>query len=114
MRVATSAVIFLTLAVAPAGASEAFIAQLTNKAVVAEQAAHSAKTMQSAAMIAIPLQPKAVNSPAVTAENATTNTSMLVQIGTNNVAAVSQSGGGNASSVVQRGNGNQATVTQRH
>jgi len=114
MRIATGAVIFLTLAACPASASEVFIAQLTGKAVVAEQAAtHSAKTMLSAAMLALPLQPKAVNLANAPAANAATNTSLVMQVGTNNVAAVSQTGGGNASSVVQRGSGNQASVTQR-
>jgi Curlin associated repeat len=104
MRIATRAVISLTMAVCPASASEVFIAQSTNKAVSAEQAAASSvKTIQSAAMLAFPMQLKAVNSPIVA--NATTDTSALVQIGTNNVAAVSQTGSGNASSVVQRGSG---------
>ena len=114
MRIATSAVIFLTMAACPASASEVFIAQLTNKAVLAEQAAaHSAKTTLSAAMLALPLQPKAVSLANAPAANAATNTSLVMQVGTNNVAAVSQTGSGNASAVVQRGNSNQATVTQR-
>ena len=70
--------------------------------------------MQSAAMLALPVQPKAINSSVANAANAATNTSSVIQIGTNNIAAVSQTGGGNASTVVQRGSGNQATVTQRH
>ena len=117
MRLVTAAVTYLTItwltaAACPASANEAFIAQLTTRAAAAEQsAANSAKTMLSAAMLALPLQPKAINSPAV---NASTNTSAVVQIGTNNIAAVSQTGSGNASSVVQHGNGNQAMVTQRH
>ena len=115
MRIPTGAVIFLTLAACPASASEVFIAQLTSKALSAEQAAASpSKPMLSAAMLALPLQLKAVNSPAVTAAKAATNTSLVMQAGTNNLAAVSQTGGGNASSVVQHGSGNQATVTQRH
>ena len=99
----------------PALANEAFIAQLTSKATAAEQSsAHSTKTMQSAAMLALPVQPKAVNSPVVNATPTVANTSSVIQVGANNVAAVSQTGGGNASSIMQHGNGNQATVTQRH
>jgi hypothetical protein len=114
MRIATAAVIFLTWAACPAGANEAFIAQLTNRAVSAEQAAAaSAKTLQSSAMLALPLQPKAIGLPAAPTVDPATNASALVQVGSNNFAAISQSGGGNASSVVQRGSGNQAVVTQR-
>ena len=115
MRIATAAVIFLAMAIGPASANEAFIAQLTNKVVFAEQAAaSSAKTLQSSAMLALPLQPKAIGLPAVPAADPATNASALVQVGTNNFAAVSQTGGGNASSIVQHGSGNQASVTQRH
>ena len=100
------------MAACPALANEAFIAQLTNKAATTEQSsANSMKTMLSAAMLAFPVQPKAINSPVA---NAATNASAVTQIGTNNVAAVSQTGGGNASSIMQHGNGNQAMVTQRH
>src|ERR1700760_2334721 len=115
MRVAIRSVIFLTIAVGPAGASEVFIAQLTSKAVSAEHtAAGSVKAMQSQAMLALPLQPKAIGLPAVPVAHPATNTSAIVQVGTNNVAAVTQSGGGNASAIVQHGNGNQASVTQRN
>jgi hypothetical protein len=120
MRLVTAAVTYLTItsltmAAYPALANEAFIAQLTNKAAAAERSsAHSTKTMLSAAMLAFPVHPKAVNSPVANAANATTNTSSVIQVGANNVAAVSQTGGGNASSIIQHGNGNQATVTQRH
>jgi hypothetical protein len=120
MRLVTGAVTLLTItlltaAACPALANEAFIAQLTNKAATTEQSsANSAKTMLSAAMLALPLRPKAVNSPAANAANAATNTSAVTQIGANNVAAVSQTGGGNASSIIQHGSGNQAMVTQRH
>ena len=120
MRLVTLAVTCLTItlltaAACPVSANEAFIAQLTTKATATESsAANSAKTMLSAAMLALPLQPKAVNFPVMNAANAATNTSSVIQIGTNNVATVSQIGGGNVSAVVQRGNGNQATVTQRH
>jgi hypothetical protein len=116
MRLVIGTVVFLTMAACPALANEAFIAQLTNKAATTEQSsANSTKTMLSAAMLALPVQPKAaVNSPLANAANATTNTSSVTQIGANNIAAVSQTGGGNTSSVVQHGNGNQATVTQRH
>ena len=120
MRLVTAAVTYLTitlltLAACPASANEAFIAQLTNKAAATEQSsANSAKTMLSAALLALPVQPKTVNSPAANASTVATNTSSVMQIGSNNVAAVSQTGGGNASSVVQHGSGNQAMVTQRH
>src|ERR1700733_8004734 len=115
MRLVTGTVVFLTMAACPALANEAFIAQLTHKAAMTEQSsANSAKTMLSAAMLALPVQPKAINFPVANAVNAATNTSSVIQIGTNNIAAVSQTGGGNASSIVQRGSGNQATVTQRH
>ena len=115
MRVVIRSVIFLTMAVGPAGASEAFIAQLASKIIPAEQAAAgSAKAAQSQAMLALPLQPKAISLPAVPAANPATDTSLLVQAGANNFAAVAQSGGGNASSIVQHGSGNQATVTQRN
>ena len=120
MRLVTLAVTcltitLLTVAACPVSANEAFIAQLTTKATATEQsAANSIKTMLSAAMLALPVQPKAVNSPAANATPAAANTSSVIQVGTNNVAAVSQTGGGNASSIMQHGNGNQATVTQRH
>ena len=116
MRLVTGTVTWLTItlltaAACPALANEAFIVQLTNKVASTEQSStNSTKTMLSAAMLALPLQPKAINSPVA---NAATNTSAVVQIGTNNIVAVSQTGSGNASSVVQHGNGNQATVTQR-
>jgi len=116
MRIVTEAVTWLTITLltaadCPASASEAFV-QLTSKAATTEQSStNSTKTMLSAAMLALPLQPKAIGSPVA---NAATNTSAVVQIGTNNIAAVSQTGSGNASSIVQHGNGNQATVTQRH
>ena len=117
MRIVTEAVTWLTITLltaadCPASASEAFIVQLTSKAATTEQSStNSTKTMLSAAMLALPLQPKAIGSPVA---NAATNTSSVTQIGANNVAAVSQTGSGNASSVVQHGNGNQAMVTQRH
>ena len=115
MRIAIRSVIFLTMAIGPAGASEAFISQLTGRAISAEQgAAGSVKAMQSQAMLALPLQLKAISPPAVPAANPATNTSLVMQAGTNNFAAVTQSGGGNASSIVQHGSGNQATVTQRN
>jgi hypothetical protein len=115
MRLVTGAVTVLTMAASPVSANEAFIAQLTTKATAAEQSsANSMKTMLSEAMLALPLQPKAVNSPVANATTAATNTSSVMQVGANNVAAVSHTGGGNASSIMQHGNGNQATVTQRH
>ena len=120
MRLVTGTVTWLTItlltaAACPALANEAFIVQLTNKVASTEQSStNSTKTMLSAAMLALPLQPKAINSPVANAANATANTSAVTQIGTNNVAAVSQTGGGNASSIMQHGSGNQAMVTQRH
>ena len=115
MRVVIRSVMFLTMAIGPAGASEAFISQSTGKAISTEQAAAgSAKTMQSQAMLALPLQPKAISLPGLPAANPATNASAVVQVGTSNFAAVTQSGGGNASSIVQRGSGNQAIVTQRN
>jgi hypothetical protein len=120
MRLVTRAVTYLTItwltaAACPALANEAFIAQLTTRVTATEQSsANSMKTMLSAAMLAFPVQPKAVNSPVVNATPAAANTASVIQVGTNNVATVSQTGGGNASSIMQHGNGNQATVTQRH
>ena len=115
MRLVIGTVVFLTMAACPALANEAFIAQLTSKVATTEQSsAHSMKTMLSAAMLALPVQPKAVNSPVVNATPAAANTSSVTQVGANNVATVSQTGGGNASSIMQHGNGNQAMVTQRH
>jgi hypothetical protein len=120
MRLVTAAVTYLmitwpTASACPASASEAFIAQLSSKAATTEQSsANSAKTMLSAAMLAFPLQLKAVNSPVANATPTAANTSSVIQVGANNVATVSQAGGGNASSIMQHGNGNQAMVTQRH
>jgi hypothetical protein len=105
---------WLTASACPASANEAIIAQLTTRATAAEQSsANSVKAMQSAAMLALPVQPKAVNAPVVNTTPAAANTSAVIQVGANNVVTVSQTGGGNASSIVQHGNGNQATVTQR-
>jgi hypothetical protein len=120
MRLAIGTVTYLTItgltvAVGPVFASEAFIAQLTNKVVATEQSsAGSAKTMLSAALLAFPLQPKAINVPGANAATTAANTSSVIQLGANNVAAVSQTGSGNASTIIQHGNGNQATVAQRH
>jgi len=120
MRLVTASVTFLTItlltvAACPVSANEAFIAQLTSNAAATEQSsANSAKTMRSAAMLALPLQPKTINSPVANAANAATNTSSMIQIGTNNVVAVSQTGAGNASTLMQHRSGNQAVVTQRH
>ena len=116
MRIATASVILLTIT-AQASASEAFVTQVTNKTVATEQAVMaSAKTMASAAMLALPvkLNANALNLPNPPAATPGTNTSLVMQSGTNNIAAVTQVGGGNASSIVQRGSGNQAIVTQRH
>jgi curlin associated repeat protein len=117
MRTATAVVILLIIAAQPACASEAFIAQVTGKAVAAEQAAAaSAKTM-SAALLALPVKLTAANAfnlPNPPAAMPGTNTALVSQTGTNNFAAVTQTGGGNASVIVQRGSGNQVIVTQRH
>jgi len=114
MRVVIRSVVFLTVAVGSAGADEAFISQSTGKVISTEQgAAGSVKAMQSQAMLALPLQLKAISLPAAPAANPATNTSLVMQVGTNNIAAVTQSGGGNASSIFQHGSGNQAIVTQR-
>jgi hypothetical protein len=118
MRVAAASVIVLTIVAHPALGSEAFIAQATNKADAAEQAAAaSAKTMLSAATLALPVKLNAANlfsAPVQPAATPGTNTSSVSQTGTNNFAAVTQTGGSNASSIVQRGSGNQAMVMQRH
>jgi len=118
MRTATASVILLTIAAHPACASEAFIVQVTGRAVAAEAAA-SAKTTVSAAMLALPVKLTAANAfnlPHPPAATSGTNTSLVSQTGTNNFnfAAVTPTGGGNASAIVQRGSGNQAIVTQRH
>ena len=112
MRIALPSVIFLTMAASPAGASEAFITQLTNSAVSA--ASGSVKAIQSQAMLALPVQMKAINLSAEPAAAPGVNNSTLLQIGNHNVAAISQTGGGNASAIIQHGSGNQATITQRH
>jgi hypothetical protein len=115
MRIATGSIVFLTMAAHPALSSEAFIAQLTSKAVATEQAAGTAlKTALSVEMLALPLQPKAANSAGATAAVSVANTSTVAQFGTNNFAAVSQTGGGSASAIVQHGSGNQVMVMQRH
>ena len=114
MRVVIRSVMFLMVAVGPAGANEAFIGQSTGRVISTEQgAAGSVKAMRSQAMLALPLQLKAISLPAVPAANPATNTSVMMQVGTNNFAVVTQSGGGNVSSIVQHGSGNQAIVTQR-
>jgi Curlin associated repeat len=115
LTITSLTVTWLTVTAGPVSASEAFIAQLTGKAVATEpSSAGSTKTMLSAAMLALPVQPKMVNLPVTNAATAAANTSSIIQVGANNVAAVSQTGSGNASTVVQHGNGNQAMVTQRH
>ena len=113
MRIVTGSIFLLAMAAHPASASEAFIAQLTSKAVANERAAVTAKTALASTMLALPLQPNAIGSLAPAAGVAGSNTSTVMQLGTGNIAAVSQTGGGNTSSVTQRGSGNQAEVTQR-
>src|ERR1700721_3250078 len=99
MRLVTLAVTYLTItlltmAACPASANEAFIAQLTSKAAATEpSSANSTKTMQSAAMLALPVQPKAINSSVSNAANAATNTSWVIKIGTKTIGGVSRPGG---------------------
>jgi Curlin associated repeat len=114
MRIVTGLIFCLTVAAHPASGSEAFIAQLTGKAVASEQAAVTAsRTALASGLLALPLQLNAIRSPAAAAGVAGSNTSTLVQSGTGNFAAVAQTGGGNTSSITQRGTGNQAIVMQR-
>jgi len=114
MRIVTGSLIFLIVAAHPAAGSEAFIAQLTDKGVLAGQlAGATSTTAQAAAMLALPLQPASLKSPAPTAAGTASNTSSVAQLGTGNLAAVVQIGSGNLSTVVQHGSGNQAVVTQR-
>ncbi len=116
MRISTASIILLMTAAHPASANEAFIAQVTSKAMASEQAAiASAKSALASALLALPVKPGAANSPVQTAAAVPgTNTSLVVQSGTTNFAAVSQTGSGNASSVMQHGSGNQAVVMQRN
>ena len=116
MRIVTGSAFLLMIAAQPASSSEAFIIQVTNKAVAAEQAAvGSAKSALTSAMLALPVKPGA---PGLSVQTAVTvpgaNTSSVLQIGSNNVAAVSQSGSGNANAIIQHGSGNQTAVTQHH
>lgn len=116
MRIVTGSVFLLMIAAEPASADEAFITQVTNRAIAAEQAdIASAKSAYASAMLALPVKPGALNSfVQMPAAVPGTNISGVVQSGTNNFAAVTQTGSGNASSIVQRGSGNQAIVTQRN
>jgi Curlin associated repeat len=116
MRIVTGSIFLLMMAAQPAPANEAFIIQVTNKAVATGQAAVvPAKAALTSAMLAHPVKLGAFGLPVETvAAVPGINTSLLVQSGTNNFAAVSQAGGGNASTVFQHGNGNQAVVTQRN
>jgi Curlin associated repeat len=116
MRAVTAVVILLTLAAQPALSSEAFVSQVTNKAIAAGQADIApAKSALTSAMLALPVKLNAaglsISAPAAVPG---TNTSSVVQVGANNLAAVSQTGSGNASVILQRGSGNQAIVTQRN
>jgi hypothetical protein len=114
MRIVSGLIFVLAIVAHPAAGNEAFIAQLTGKAVASEQAAVTASKTPASGMLALPLQPKAVGSLAQTAAAApSVNSSTLVQSGMGNFAVVSQTGGGNTSSIMQRGTGNQAMVTQR-
>jgi len=113
MRVVTALIVLLTTAAQPALGDEAFIAQVTGKTAAIEQTAiASVKTALSAAKLALPVSPSPVIPQSQVAAAATTNTSLITQIGTNNFAAVSQTGGGNTSAIMQHGSGNQAVVTQ--
>lgn len=116
MRIVTAALAFLAMAAQPALGSDAFITQVTNKAVTAEQGAiASAKSALASALLALPVKPGTANQSVQTAAAVPgINTSSLVQSGRNNFAAVSQTGSGNASSIVQHGSGNQAVVMQRN
>jgi hypothetical protein len=116
MRIVTASIVLLTLAADPASANEAFVTQVTNKAVATEQAAvASAKSALASALLALPLKPGTAGQPVQTAAAVPgTNTSSVTQFGTNNFAVVSQTGSGNASSVMQHGSGNQAIVMQRN
>ena len=115
MRIVTGSAFLLMMAAQPASSSEAFIIQVTNKAVATEQAAAgSARSAPTSAMLALPVKPIGFGLPVQTAATVPgASTSAVTQIGANNVAAVSQTGGGNASSIMQHGSGNQAMVTQR-
>jgi curlin associated repeat protein len=116
MRIVTGSVFLLMMAARPVAGSEAFVTQVTTKALATEQAtATSTQSALVSAMLALPVKPGAFNL-SVQPPSAVpgTNTSAVVQSGTNNFAAVTQSGGGNASAIVQRGSGNQAIVTQRN
>jgi hypothetical protein len=113
MRLVKASVIFLVTAIQPALSSEAFIAQVTSKAIATEQSAIAAsKAVLASAMLALPLKP-GTNGVSASATTAAANASSVTQSGTGNFAMVSQVGGGNASTIVQRGSGNQAVVTQR-
>jgi hypothetical protein len=113
MRALAISVAFLTIAIHPVCAGEAFIAQLANKTAAAGPAAVNARTTPSAATTAVPVKLNVANAVNVPTATPGTNTSGLIQIGSNNSAAITQTGGGNASAVVQHGSGNQAVVTQR-
>jgi hypothetical protein len=114
MRILIASVTLLTMTACPASAGEAFIDQLTSKAIASEQdVVGLTKPVLSAAKLATPLQPKAISLAATTGAPAT-NASLVTQVGTNNFAGVAQKGGANASSVVQQGSSNQAVVTQHH
>jgi hypothetical protein len=116
MRISTASVILLMTAAHPALGSEAFITQVTSKAIASEQAAvASAKSALASALLALPVKPGTANPSVQTVATVPgTNTSSVMQSGTNNFAAVSQNGSGNASSVAQHGSGNQAVVMQHN
>ena len=117
MRIVTGSVFLLMMVAAqPASSSEAFITEVTNKTVAAEQAAiASAKSALASALLALPVKPGATGLSVQTAAAVPgINTSSVMQSGTNNFAAVSQTGSGNGSSIVQHGSGNQAVVMQRN
>jgi len=114
MRVLTASFVFVTIAIHPAFAGEAFIVQIASKTAAAEQVAvTSARAIGSAATTAVPVRLNVANALSAPAANPGTNASVVMQAGINNAAAVTQTGSGNASAVVQHGSGNQAVVTQR-
>jgi hypothetical protein len=63
MRIVTGSVFLLMIAAQPALSSEAFVTQVTNRAIAREQAAvTSAKSAFVSAMLALPVKPGVLNS----------------------------------------------------
>jgi hypothetical protein len=103
---------FLMLTASPAFAGEAFVTQLATAKSSGDSMKSPAGGVLMPAMLASPLQLKALGPAAETAP-VTGNASSVAQYGTNNLAVVAQTGATNQSAVVQHGAGNQALVTQR-